>query len=137
MLTTDDNKQNFRVWHIANVPGKPFHVFCNQIEEARKIRDLLADYDLHLGDLIESNAQGIEERIPGPIIKNAAECGNCHEVIESTHRHDYVSCGCGGISVDGGKDYFRRAWRDGVEIIDRSENGPDEWDEIEEDDYDV
>jgi hypothetical protein len=42
------------------------------------------------------------------IVRNAAECARCGDVIESRYRHDYVSCKCGGIFVDGGKDYIRR-----------------------------
>jgi hypothetical protein len=32
----------------------------------------------------------------------------CKDVIESVHRHDFLSCSCGSISVDGGKEYLRR-----------------------------
>ena len=42
------------------------------------------------------------------VIKNIAACKECGEVIESKHRHDYVSCLCGAIAVDGGYDYLRR-----------------------------
>ena len=42
------------------------------------------------------------------IIRNAIECAICHEVIESTHTHDFQSCTGGHVSVDGGKDYLRR-----------------------------
>lgn len=42
------------------------------------------------------------------IIKNAAKCLNCNEVIESKHRHDFVTCKCGKLSVDGGHAYLRR-----------------------------
>lgn len=35
------------------------------------------------------------------------KCKLCGDIIESKHRHDYVTCSCGEISVDGGKDYFR------------------------------
>ena len=48
------------------------------------------------------------------IIRNAARCRNCGDEIESTHRHDFVTCSCftdtedcTGIFVDGGKDYLR------------------------------
>ena len=33
----------------------------------------------------------------------------CEEEIESVHRHDFVTCKCGNVSVDGGKDYLRRS----------------------------
>lgn len=41
------------------------------------------------------------------ILKNAAKCGTCGTIIESTHRHDFVACPCGNF-VDGGLDYLRR-----------------------------
>lgn len=43
------------------------------------------------------------------IKRNRARCRKCITIIESEHRHDYVSCKCGAIAVDGGKDYLRRA----------------------------
>jgi len=46
------------------------------------------------------------------VLKNAAECPLCHEIIESTHRHDFKRCSCGNIVVDGGLDYLKRMWRD-------------------------
>ncbi len=52
--------KRYRVWHIPNVPGKPYLVFCTDYAQAQRVRDLIADYDLFLGDLIVSNAQGIE-----------------------------------------------------------------------------
>ena len=42
------------------------------------------------------------------IIRNRAKCLKCGDVIESTHRHDFVGCKCGAIFVDGGLDYLRR-----------------------------
>lgn len=42
------------------------------------------------------------------IIKNSVKCLKCNDIIESVHRHDFVTCKCGNISVDGGKDYLRR-----------------------------
>lgn len=34
-----------RVWHIPQVPGKPFHVPVIDVAMAMKILDALADYD--------------------------------------------------------------------------------------------
>ena len=42
------------------------------------------------------------------ILTNKAQCKDCGDIIESTYRHDFVTCKCGAISVDGGKDYLRR-----------------------------
>lgn len=42
------------------------------------------------------------------ILKNAAKCLACEDVIESKSVHDFVQCSCGAIFVDGGKSYLRR-----------------------------
>lgn len=42
------------------------------------------------------------------IVSNQARCKKCGDVIFSRHRHDYVECSCGAISVDGGRDYLKR-----------------------------
>ena len=43
------------------------------------------------------------------IIQNAVNCLSCGDLIVSKHRHDFVTCTCGSISVDGGQSYLRRA----------------------------
>lgn len=45
---------------------------------------------------------------PQKLIKNAAKCLKCNQVVESKYRHDYVACKCGNIAVDGGLSYVRR-----------------------------
>jgi hypothetical protein len=35
------------------------------------------------------------------------QCSKCEDIIESKHRHDFVTCGCGESFLDGGDDYFR------------------------------
>lgn len=55
------------------------------------------------------------------IVKNAIRCKKCGEIIESTNRHNFVTCHCGACSVDGGHDYLRRVgnkddWEDVSEI---------------------
>jgi len=42
------------------------------------------------------------------LLRNKAMCDNCHEVIESKSRHDYISCSCGNLAVDGGLSYTKR-----------------------------
>ena len=46
------------------------------------------------------------------IIKNAIRCNVCGEEIESRHVHDFVTCRCGACSVDGGREYLRRCFRE-------------------------
>ena len=45
------------------------------------------------------------------LVRNAVKCNKCGDVIESKHVHDFVSCSCGNVSVDGGLDYTRRVFR--------------------------
>lgn len=53
-----------RVWHIPQVPGKPFYIPVNDIREAKKVMDILAYYDLfQLENNIKPdfcNANGVE-----------------------------------------------------------------------------
>ncbi|MDP9011137.1 MAG: hypothetical protein M3O41_00510 [Pseudomonadota bacterium] len=42
------------------------------------------------------------------LTRNAVKCLACGKVIESKHRHDYVTCGCpNSAMVDGGLAYER------------------------------
>lgn len=38
--------EKFRVWHIPQVPGKPFYIYTDDIREAKKFLDVLSAYDL-------------------------------------------------------------------------------------------
>jgi hypothetical protein len=40
-------------------------------------------------------------------VRNRAQCAKCSEIIESTYRHDFKSCKCRTIFIDGGNDYWR------------------------------
>lgn len=42
-------------------------------------------------------------------LRNAAKCLLCKQTIESKHRHDFVTCKCGNLSVDGGPYYLKRS----------------------------
>lgn len=46
------------------------------------------------------------------VLRNRAKCKKCQSIIESFHRHDYITCKCGEISVDGGNDYHKCSARD-------------------------
>ena len=45
---------------------------------------------------------------PKKLTLNRAQCAECKDIITSYHVHDYVSCKCGSIAVDGGLEYIRR-----------------------------
>lgn len=59
------------------------------------------------------------------IIQNAVTCLGCGDFIVSKHRHDFVTCTCGSISVDGGQAYLRRVG-DFTNAVDHSWALPDE-----------
>lgn len=40
--------------------------------------------------------------------RNIIRCKHCDDVIESVHRHDYKTCKCGKVAIDGGTAYGRR-----------------------------
>lgn len=42
------------------------------------------------------------------VLINRARCLKCHDLIESTHTHDFRWCSCKAMAVDGGHDYVRR-----------------------------
>lgn len=46
----------------------------------------------------------------GDIFKNKAKCLQCGKIITSKNRHDFVTCKCGNLSVDGGSWYIRRCF---------------------------
>ena len=54
------------------------------------------------------------------IIKNRAKCLKCNEILESKHRHDFVTCSCNNLSVDGGHSYLKRNYLDGTQIEEMS-----------------
>lgn len=57
--------KTLRVWHIPQVPMKPFHVYVDTVQEAAKVIDVLARYDsFQYQNGIKPdycNAQGLEE----------------------------------------------------------------------------
>lgn len=51
---------DLRIWHCSNSLAKPYTQKVGSIEDAKVVLTTLALYDLHLGDLIKFNAQGLE-----------------------------------------------------------------------------
>ena len=39
--------------------------------------------------------------------RNWAQCRKCEDIIISEHRHDFISCRCEAIFIDGGDAYWR------------------------------
>ena len=42
------------------------------------------------------------------ILCNRIKCKKCGDIIESKNRHDFVTCKCGSVTVDGGDSYLKR-----------------------------
>ncbi len=42
------------------------------------------------------------------ILSNQVRCKGCNDEPYSASRHDFQSCECGSVAVDGGQDYLRR-----------------------------
>lgn len=69
--------------------------------------------------------------IPAPpfrLLRNAARCTLCDEVIESRYEHDYVTCKGNHFFIDGGLSYLRHGTLGHVEnaaLIDLSEYAAD------------
>lgn len=54
-------------------------------------------------------------------MRNRAKCKLCKDVLESFHQHDYVSCKCGEIGIDGGNHSFKASakdWKNFLRIAD-------------------
>ena len=43
------------------------------------------------------------------ILRNAVKCRLCGDVIESKRVYGLVECGCGAITIEGGKRHLRRS----------------------------
>jgi hypothetical protein len=60
----------------------------------------------------------------GPLMRNAAHCLVCDTIVESRTRHDFRSCKCGNVSVDGGTWYARRLGGEKGEVTQIIEEWP-------------
>ena len=49
------------------------------------------------------------------IVRNAIRCKACGDVIESKTEHDFHTCSCGRVSVDGGHNYLRRTFTESMD----------------------
>lgn len=58
------------------------------------------------------------------IVRNAIRCNHCGDVIESNYIHDFKTCSCRKVAVDGGHDYLRRCAASSEDYTDLSETAP-------------
>lgn len=45
------------------------------------------------------------------LIINRVQCLLCEDIITSEHSHDFKTCKCGNLSIDGGNEYPRRLYQ--------------------------
>jgi hypothetical protein len=51
----------------------------------------------------------------GDVWSNEAKCLSCGDVLRSKNKHNFITCSCGNLSVDGGSAYTKRLFRDEVD----------------------
>lgn len=54
------------------------------------------------------NKNIVSEPVAPKLVLNMAGCKKCGTVMVSTHVHDFRSCRCGAVHVDGGLEYLKR-----------------------------
>ena len=75
-------------------------------------RPLTEDEEKEYHLVIVSGPQTRPRHPKGVILHNRAQCLACGDIVESCSTHDFVSCSCGNLSVDGGHDYLKRSVKD-------------------------
>jgi hypothetical protein len=81
-----------------------------------KVRHLrLQEQQLHdaLRERLTERRCGVETLTVN--LRNTVTCYECGETITSLTRHDFQTCKCGAISVDGGFDYVKRCAAPGAQ----------------------
>jgi len=89
-------------------------IFVKDDGQGDRIFNKNEDYD---GKTLKSCLLRFEGREPLTsarqiLLLNQAQCNNCFDIITSRSTHDYVSCSCGDLSVDGGTSYTKRNFGD-------------------------
>lgn len=139
-----------RLLDLVAMESKRVHVIRNQEQHSAALREIVTLMEMNPGKdsadgerlellalvvqeyervnfpLLEEHRRRVKRRVtearPPKLTRNAAQCKLCEEIIESKHVHDYVSCKCGNVSVDGGLEYIRRAFKgDPNTFVDLSE----------------
>lgn len=62
------------------------------------------------------------------LLRSQLECPLCGDLISSIHVHDFQTCKCGALSIDGGRDYLRVMANDEVMELFKAEGGLKDYD---------
>ena len=69
--------EKLKIWWITNIPNSPFEWVVANIAEAANLLNFLAEYNLHLGELVQSNAGGVLTFEGGEWVEWESETGEC------------------------------------------------------------
>jgi hypothetical protein len=89
---------------IHNPSNHPYRDMPMSVDIEARILRIPADGS---GPIVDPDTASFRKQ---SILRNSAYCVLCETHIYSTYRHDFVSCGCGNIFVDGGYDYARHGF---------------------------
>ena len=64
------------------------------------------------------------------LVVNRAQCLKCGEILISKYTHDFVTCSCGSLSVDGGQDYTKRLYNNDMDVLELNLYHSSPWEEI-------
>lgn len=95
---------------IIKMPRNRWSVVNWYGTKKRSVKGLASRHDCaeFLIDIFDETQAEQHQKDDDMIVSNQATCLSCKESIWSGHRHDYVTCKCGELSVDGGQAYIKR-----------------------------
>lgn len=64
------------------------------------------------------------------ILVNSAQCLLCNDVLVSHYIHEFVTCTCGALSVDGGNSYLKRNYTEEAYYVELSLDENDDFEDI-------
>ena len=98
------NFANILTTHVVRIAGgtRPNDINTYELPDGRTFEHRYGDGAIKLAIKV------LQHTKEPPIIRNRAKCKKCKQIIESKFTHDFVTCKCGAISLDGGQEYCRR-----------------------------
>lgn len=100
-------------WGISICQQPTHFIWFVEVEEAQGVAIAACGSDETLTaakkrSAATASATMASERKPRPKHYGArVKCLACGSIIQSKHRHDFTSCRCGALSIDGGGEYCR------------------------------
>jgi len=92
---------------IANT--KRLNILVRNVDIKPPVKEDLGNTDYHDFTKKDTPKQVRQKYNVGDIWNNGAKCLICEQTIRSKNRHDFNTCECGNLSVDGGSWYIKRS----------------------------